>query len=461
MASLIEYATGRYAIQFVAADDKRPIFYLGKVARRDAEMVRMHTDFLVNAVHLRQPIPRKTAEWLTEIDNDLHRKIAKAGLVKPREAKLASAIGKYFDDYIARRTDVGATTINNFKQVKRYHVLHFGADRDIATITRGEMQDWHRFVKSKLSQPTVAMHVKKTRQVFADALDRRLIDENPVRGIKAGSMENRERFFYVTIDMAERVIEACPDAEWRLIFALSRYAGLRTPSEAAAMKWSDIHWSRGRMIVRSAKTAKQGKASREVPIFPEILPRLREAYEQAVEGASYVIAKHRGENLRTMATKIVTRAGIDPWGKLFQNMRSSCETDLTAKFPLHVACAWVGNTESVARKHYLQVTDGHFADAIKESAAKSAADTSGQYRTNAGNDGDKTLVLPAIGEIKCPRRGSNSLCKSAEKLGVTPKALCQALRRLQIASPYLYHVESTRLLNSALAQSDPAKGVQS
>lgn len=30
------------------------------------------------------------------------------------------------------------------------------------------------------------------------------------------------------------------------------------------------------------------------------------------------------------------------------------------KYPLHVVCAWMGNSQPVAAKHYLQVTDEHF-----------------------------------------------------------------------------------------------------
>ena len=43
----------------------------------------------------------------------------------------------------------------------------------------------------------------------------------------------------MTRELAEKVLAACPDAEWRLIFALSRYAGLRCPignSQPVAMK---------------------------------------------------------------------------------------------------------------------------------------------------------------------------------------------------------------------------------
>ena len=57
------------------------------------------------------------------------------------------------------------------------------------------------------------------------------------------------------------------------------------------------------------------------------------------------------------------RAGFDSWPRLFQNLRASRETELANEFPLHVVTVWLGNTERVASKHYLQVTDDHFAQA--------------------------------------------------------------------------------------------------
>jgi hypothetical protein len=36
-----------------------------------------------------------------------------------------------------------------------------------------------------------------------------------------------------------KVLEACPNAEWRLIFALSRFGGLRCPSEHLVLTWAD------------------------------------------------------------------------------------------------------------------------------------------------------------------------------------------------------------------------------
>src|SRR5262249_37613010 len=57
------------------------------------------------------------------------------------------------------------------------------------------------------------------------------------------------------------------------------------------------------------------------------------------------------------------------------NLRASRETELAAEYPIHVVCAWIGNTEMIAAKHYLQVTDDYFRLATREvGAAKSGAE---------------------------------------------------------------------------------------
>ncbi len=87
--------------------------------------------------------------------------------------------------------------------------------------------------------------------------------------------------------------------------------------------------------------------------------------EQAEEGTLHVITKYRqrNANLRTQFERILKRAGIEPWPRLFQNLRASRETELANEYPLQVVTAWLGNAERVASKHYLQVTDTHFEQA--------------------------------------------------------------------------------------------------
>ena len=39
-------------------------------------------------------------------------------------------------------------------------------------------------------------------------------------------------------------------------------------------------------------------------------------------------------------------------------------------YPVHVICAWLGNSPKLAAKHCLQVTEGHFAQAVQEAVQK-------------------------------------------------------------------------------------------
>jgi Phage integrase family len=158
-----------------------------------------------------------------------------------------------------------------------------------------------------------------------------------------------------------------------LLFALSRFGGLRCPSEHLALKWTDFDWERSRFRVDSPKTG-----VRWVPIFPELRPFLEEAFDAAPEGAVHVINGYRDpkQNMRTRLERILRKAGVDAWPKLFHNLRASRETELTENHPIHVVCAWIGNSALIAQKHYLQVTEDHFALATTgpgKSGAKSGA----------------------------------------------------------------------------------------
>ena len=103
-----------------------------------------------------------------------------------------------------------------------------------------------------------------------------------------------------------------------------------------------------------------------IPLFPELLPYLEDAHDPA-QGSEWVIATRRDStsNLRTTMTKIIVRAGLEPWPKLFHNLRSTRQTELEESFPTHVVCAWLGNSPKVAKEHYLQVTDDHFSRAVQ------------------------------------------------------------------------------------------------
>ena len=173
---------------------------------------------------------------------------------------------------------------------------------------------------------------------------------------------NKAKEHFVSREDMGKILQACPNAEWRLTVSLCRYAGLRCPSEILELRREDIVWDQNKMLVPRRKTERHaGHETRVIPLFPELIEPLRDVFEQAAEGAVYLITRYRSQNskLRTQFNRIVQRAGLKPWPKPFQNLRSTRETELMETYPSHVVCACIGNSEAVARKHYLQVTDEH------------------------------------------------------------------------------------------------------
>jgi hypothetical protein len=160
------------------------------------------------------------------------------------------------------------------------------------------------------------------------------------------------------------------------LVALSRFGGLRVPSEALSLRWTDINWDRNSIRIPCPKLEHiEGHESREIPLFGELRPFLQECWDLAESGAEFVITRHRppvlksgagwaNANLRTRFTKIIQRAGLTPWPRLWHNLRASRQTELADQFPSHVVCQWIGNSESVAREHYLTVTDTNVRDAV-------------------------------------------------------------------------------------------------
>jgi hypothetical protein len=119
----------------------------------------------------------------------------------------------------------------------------------------------------------------------------------------------------------------------------------------------------------------EGRGIRSCPIFPELRPILDEAFEIFGDKSEYVVAAPqyraaantamgwKNANLRSEMTRLLRRAGVSAWPRLFHSMRASRQTELQREFPLHVVCSWLGNSPRIAQQSYLLVTEDDFAKA--------------------------------------------------------------------------------------------------
>lgn len=382
MASITRDKKGNRRIQFVSLDGKkRPAIRLGKVSHRAAEAVKVRVEQLLECLMFKRPMDAELGKWVAALDFRLAKKLAAVELIADPQEKEVVTLGAFITSYIDGRTDVKPATKEVWRQGEKGLVDYFGANKPLLEITPGDADGYKlKLIGEKLAPMTIKKRLQFATMISRAAMRRRLIAESPFAGvsIKAG-MPDRSRF--ITRAETTKLLDACPNNDWRLIVALARYGGLRCPSEVLSLRWQDVDWTAEEIEVQSPKTEHHpGKATRTIPLFPELREYLEAAFDPQ---ATYVVdesmrASARGKagwrncNLRTPFERIVKRAGLTKWPRLFHNLRSSRQTELAEEFPSHVVCEWLGNSEDIARKHYYQVTEDHFAKATRKPSVNTA-----------------------------------------------------------------------------------------
>lgn len=430
MASIIyDKKTKTRSIQFRDGSGKRPMIRLGKVSNKTAETILRHVEALNHAKIANTTPDVETSRWLQGIESSLAEKLSRVGLIDTRPRATLKGL---VDGYLAGRTDVKSVTIVNLKLAALNLTDYFGETKPLTAITPADAEEYRRELRSRLSENTTRRRCGRARQFFRFAVRKGLVASNPFGDMKGVAVKaNKERMYFVTAETAGKVLEACPDQEWRVLFVLCRIAGLRCTSETHALTWDDIDWNGNRMIVRSPKTeAYEGKDKRVIPLFPEVRDELLKLFESSRRDPVYVITRgRRGDgkvdaNLRTTFRKIVVRAGVAPWPKLMQNLRASRATELAATHPSHLSAAWLGHSEKIADEHYRQVLDSDFARAASQRTMPSGQlnttdplqNPLRQTSTDGNNNRPKEIAhLKKVGDC--------SLLSTVEKVRMTPRGL--------------------------------------
>jgi len=425
MSTIGTDSNGSKRILFVSRDKRRRTIRLGKVGIKAARQVAGYVDELNAASHTGSAISPRCAEWLSIISDELHEKLTRAKLVEPRTPREAITLGMLLNQFILNAT-VKQTTKAAYKQTTDSLRNHLGDSVSLASITPRHADEWRKeIVESGLAPATVSKRVHVARTIFKRAVRWGMIEQSPFADLKAGSQTNPDRSHYVPREAIASIIEHCPDTQWRAIFGLARYAGLRCPSELGLLRWGDINWSRGRMQVRSPKTAgHDGHATRVVPIVPELRAILMNLFDEAEAGAVLVLPRvaDASINLRTHAQRIIGRAGEKTWPRLFHNLRASCATDWCETFPNHVAAGWLGHSPMIAASHYLQTRDAHFDLAIRgpNRAAKCGTESGTLAAQNAAQQTTAVSRHTSHGSSETPR--NKGFCETMRTMATNQKA---------------------------------------
>jgi integrase len=410
MASVTNDGGGRHRVQFSHQTRGRVAIRLGKVSRRTAEGFARRVEQLLECRLLNQPLNAELAAWATGLDDRLASKLAHHELLPARSAVQAVTLAAFIRRYVDGRNDVKPASKEVWRQGEKGLCDFFGGGRLLADITPGDAESYKQhLIGAGLATATIKKRLDFGRMVFANALKHRLLSENPFAEVRVKvALPNREHF--ITHEETERLIDACPDEDWRIIIALARYGGLRCPSEVLSVRWQNVNFDpqMGTIVVESPKTAHHpGKDQRVIPLFGLLRPHLERAFEAAPEGATHVVGGgHREKalgpsgwrtvNLRTQFLRIIARAGLNKWPRLFHNLRSSRATELMDQHGPNDVCRWMGHGMRVAERHYLQVRPEAIAAAVAEGASQAAQNPAQQAAVRTGRV--QKAGQPAAGE---------------------------------------------------------------
>ena len=340
--------------------------------------------------------------------------IAPGYLAEPRvsepEARPTFTLDAFLQDHVDHgRTSKGkpaaTSTIKKWVGTQRFLTTVFGEDKDIAAITPEDAHQFRVWLDKRrikktdntpngqpMTENAKRKHIANCKMFFGAAKRRGLVNSNPFEQQISGTEANRSRDYYVKPSELRRILNAAPDSQWRLLIALWRLAGLRK-MEVFNLTWGDILWDQGKIRVRSTKTEHlEGCEMRYVPIR-DIRPYLDVCFAQADEGSRNVITRFSASNsnLDKPFRKIIEAAGIVPWPKLFQNLRSSCETQwLKDGERADLVANWIGHSVKVQRENYVQHTEEDiqaFNQRTAFSALKKATQKATQNPPEAGGTG--------------------------------------------------------------------------
>ena len=387
MASLQIQSNGRTRLQFLY-QGKRSTWRIGQVTHRMATQFKSNLEELLISIEHQEPLSRQLTSWLkgmAKVTRDRLVKIVGSEHVEGvSEATQAprmrlKSFGEFVvTNYYQRRenaTDdrsgyVAESTRKNVILTSKAAVEHFG-NIPLQSINTGHIDLWKNELMETRTKATVAGYLKKFKRLMSLAKRHKYIDRNPFIDdegklqIKIPSQINEDRKCYVPPDQVQQLLDVCTTS-LKAVVVLSRYCGLRVPSEVSTLKWADIDWHKRTL---KAYRQKNNRVSIQ-PLLPIVFDHLRALWETSPSQEEFIFpnyaknpnaAKAIGQTLR----RILIANNQEVWPKITNNLRASLSTDLKNQgFPAKAVDQWLDHSEKVASDHYDIITTAEFTKAI-------------------------------------------------------------------------------------------------
>jgi integrase len=284
--------------------------------------------------------------------------------------------------YVRGAPKLEPSTLAEHDMTMRYMLAHFGENCSLASVTMNDAERWVDVLKAgnlsgarepvkreyTVGEQTIRKHIRNAKAIYNWALRFGFVNANPFANFDGKPLPSDANEYVATKSLDKLLSDIVPPS-WRALFALCRLAGLRL-GEALALPWSGkaldrrgeshrvgVDWDMRRLHLVAEKTGMY----RVVPMCPKLHDVLLDVFSKAAEGAD-TITGLSANNITRQGKMQVKAAGLTPWPKLYQALRSSCENDWKQSSIAEATyCTWMGHSATVSRAHYVAPTDAEFA----------------------------------------------------------------------------------------------------
>ena len=352
-----------YIITYRILGTQHTLFLPTTYTRSTAEEVRLIVERCVDSLITGTSLDRQSHAWLTNAPQDLRNRFISCGLLKDKKCL---TLRQLFDAYSqSEYCKFKENTIRNKKQTERRFFEFVKADTPIEEFRTSNALQFISALSTIYCEATRAGIIKDAKRVFSWGVMRELLIKNPFAGIPKGNFKNKSREYFISRSEYEKLLEASPTLEFRVLLALYRIGGLRK-NEALAVTWKDVDFNRKRLLVHSSKTERYAsKETRVIPLFPELRIELEQYYysQTFLLESSYLII-HNRTTITQKLERVVFLAGLTRWERLIQNLRSSRAIEVYNDFGALAESEWIGHSCQTAKDHYLHLLDADFERAV-------------------------------------------------------------------------------------------------
>jgi len=275
------------------------------------------------------------------------------GLRHSGRARISEWIDRYFQ---VRESTLDPATLKSHRRTADLLRTFFSADPRIDEIPRTLATDWRGWLATVrgLGEATVCKHCRIAKVIVRHAIREEQAGTNPFDHL-VGTPPKAEQWSrrMVTLDEATAVGNACHVAE-RLVM-LGWYAGLRT-SEATHLRWD--HLGDGRLTVVPRSGVRTSKQRLRIARVEPGLAACLERWAPRTLTVCGVLEAGRAGQVHRILRRACDLAEVEPF--TMQDLRRTRDTLWHQAVPPHVACAWIGHSEQVARDHYLSVSEDYY-----------------------------------------------------------------------------------------------------